>query len=82
MKSEKKEIDFECFLYVHHFEIQQECPIVPESHGYNFKNKKEYQKIKGNTKNTAGQQLLVMDTASGKSVLLFRDETKDYKDNG
>ena len=37
---------------------------------------------KRNTKNTAGQQLLVMDTASGKSVLLFRDETKDYIDNG
>ena len=51
MKSEKREIGFECFLYVHHFEIQQECSIVPESHGYNFKNKKEYQKIKGNTKN-------------------------------
>ena len=50
LKSEKREIGFECFLYVHHFEIQQECPIVPESHGYNFKNKKEYQKIKGNTK--------------------------------
>ena len=43
-KVKKKEIGFECFLYVHHFEIQQECPIVPESHGYNFKNKKEYQK--------------------------------------
>ena len=42
-ESEKMEIGFECFLYVHHFEIQQECPIVPESHGYNFK-------IKRNTK--------------------------------
>ena len=42
LKSGKREIGFECFLYVYHFEIQQECPIVPESHGYNFKNKKEY----------------------------------------